>query len=75
MTVIAGRQLREPDAARPAEAPGISRKRHWAAFDKDLGPRTGPLNTLTSQEILAALSASPALPPEEQESRHIRVGQ
>jgi integrase len=62
MTVITGRPLREPDADRPAEAPGISRKRHWAAFGKDLGPRTGPLNALTSQEILAALSALPSWP-------------
>lgn len=48
-----------PDSQADVEAGKTLRKRYWAGFGKDLGPRTGPLDALPAQEILAALSALP----------------
>jgi hypothetical protein len=62
MTVITVTPAREPGAGRAAGPPDVGRKRYWAAFGKDLGPRTGPLDTASPQEILAALSELPSWP-------------
>jgi Phage integrase family len=62
MAATAGTGLAGREHLRQTLAGQASRKRHWVRFAKDLGVRTGPLDGLPPQEILAALSRLPNWP-------------
>jgi site-specific recombinase XerD len=50
------------EAVSRAGIPGIPRPRHWVGFGKEISLRTGPVNDLPPEDILARLSRLPMWP-------------